>query len=111
MKLELAVSTNLSRLKDMSSSPWERELDKPERASASMANGAGIRIQDPEQVQFFKGFPNEYREMSSRGCSERRFAPTLSSFLCFFPFGTRGTCDLVLHLTHLLCTAHTMGSV
>lgn len=48
MKLELAVSTNLSRLRKISASPWERESDKPERASASMANGAGIRIRDPE---------------------------------------------------------------
>lgn len=80
MKLELAVSTNLSRLRDISSSPWERESDKPERASASMANGAGIRIRDPE-ISLLKGFPNEYRKMSSRGYSGRRFATALGCFL------------------------------
>lgn len=53
MKLELAASTNLSKLREMSSSPGERESDKHGRASASMANGAGIRIQDPEISKVF----------------------------------------------------------
>lgn len=102
MKLELAVSTNLSRLREISSSPRERESDKPERASASMSNGAGISIQLSVSARA-RDFEISHERVSKRLSVSVRSGIQRSSFgkqQLFFVscFGTREACELVLYL-------------